>query len=76
MACEIEETLRKKAFGFFVDDVVEHGGKERKLKYVPPDLEALKLLESRNRSDSYEFLSTNELIEELEKAIAELKESI
>jgi len=71
---EIKEVLRKKALGYFVDTEIETGeGKTKKLKYIPPDLDAIKMLESKQKNQGLEFLTNEELIHQMEQAIKHLK---
>ena len=81
---KLNETILKKAMGYSVEEsVLEYGMCDDELKlvkkkvskkYYPPDLSAINLLITNNKSDELQNLSDAELEEEKNKILNLLKE--
>ena len=82
----VREALRKKALGYEAREVVEEWGVsdgemqllKRKVttKEVPPDLSALKTyMEVEGAESEYEAMSVEQLLEERDRLLAELKKT-
>lgn len=82
---DIEKALLKKAVGYTVEEILEEytvvdneivlSKKKKSIKDYPPDLSAIKLvLENFDNINEFSKLSREELLQEKERLLKELKE--